>query len=824
MKSLCRIPSIIAATAVLLGGCGLLPSLPGQPTAEPTAAGGLAQPTAVPVRFSLIPPQGTPDDGRISLVLLDEVTGLPYNPVLVPMERLSDGRWQAQINAPVGSLLRYRYTRIAPQAADEATTFGEAVLYRVAHVEGPVQIDDVAAAWADAPYTGPTGRILGVVADAGDGHPLGEMLVSAGGITTFSAGDGSFRLEGLPPGLHMLCVFAPDGSYQTEQQGAVVAPLSTTPASLAMQPAARVQVAFEVTFPADTQAGAPIRVAGNVRQFGSVFAELPGGLLTTSAAMPTLTAVDATHAILVTSLYAGTDLRYKYTLGDGLWNAERSSQGQFVTRQMIVPDQDVILQDSVASWQAGDGGAIVFHVTVPGDTPSDEGVSIQFNPFAWFGPLPMWRVGSGEWFYRLTGPLSFGDSLGYRFCRNQACGGADDVETAGPNAVGLRVTPADVDQDVAHDVRAWQWWSAAGGETAVAASAIIARPGFEAGVELASAFPSAMFPSSAAAMQSLVDLGANAVTFSPGWSVRQNAPLPGLSFDARNAAYLADLQSAVDAAHRYGLRANIHPVLRSPRMDLSDWWATASRTGDWWTVWFESYRAMVLTYARAAAQAGAEKLILGGPDIRPALPGGTLANGAASGVPGDAEDLWRDLLRSVRELYPGRLAFEIELGGDLQAPPAFLDQVDEVQVYWHAPLGSASDLSLAEMQLEAARRLDLVLLTSPRLAGKPIVLSVEYLSVDGGARGCGAGPSGECLPAAAFDLGLDPNPGLPVDLTEQASALNAVIAEAVTRPAVSGFFVRGYNPIVALQDKSASVYGKPAAGVLGYWYPRVTGR
>jgi len=824
MMSLPRIATFVVAAAVLLGGCGLLPALPGQATPAPTSAGGLAPPASVPLRFSLIPPQGTPEAAQISLVLLDEVTGLPYNPVLVPMERLGDGRWQVQITAPLGSLLRYRYTRIAPGAADESTTLGEPVLYRVAHVEGPVQIDDVAAAWADAPYTGPTGRILGVLADATDGHPLAEMLVSAAGMTTFSAGDGSFRLEGLPPGQHMLCAFSPDGSYQTVQQGAVVAADSTTPANLAMQPAARVQLAFEVTLPADTLPGAPIRVAGNLRQFGSVFAELPGGLLTTTGSMPTLTAVDATHAILVTSLYAGADLRYKYTLGDGLWNAERTAQGLFVTRQLIVPEQDVILQDEIVSWQAGDGGAIVFTASVPDDTPPDDLVSIQFNPFAWFDPLPMWRVGSGEWFYRLTGPLSFGDSLGYRFCRNQACGGADDVETAGPNAVGLRVTPAEVDQDLRHDVRAWQWWSGPAAETAVAAPEIIARPGFEAGVELTTAFPSAMFPSSTAAMQSLADMGANAVTFAPGWSLRQNAPLPGLSFDARYGPYLADLQAAVDAAHRFGLRANIHAVLRSPRMDLADWWSTAPRDGDWWTVWFESYRAMVLTYARAAAQAGAEKLILGGPDIRPALPGGTLANGAASGAPADAEARWRDLLRSVREVYPGRLAFEIELGADLQTPPAFLDQVDEVHVYWHAPLGSGADLSLAEMQVQAARLLDLSLLTSPRLAARPIVLNVEYLSVDGGARGCPAGPSGECLPAAAFELGRDPNPALPVDLVEQAAALNAVIAEAVSRSGVSGFYVRGYNPIVALQDKSASVFGKPAAGVLSYWYPRVTGR
>jgi hypothetical protein len=45
----------------------------------------------------------------------------------------------------------------------------------------------------------------------------------------------------------------------------------------------------------------------------------------------------------------------------------------------------------------------------------------------------------------------------------------------------------------------------------------------------------------------------------------------------------------------------------------------------------------------------------------------------------------------------------------------------------------------------------------------------------------------------------------------QAAAINAVLFEAYARPyAIAGFYVRRYNPLVALQDRSASVNGKPA--------------
>jgi hypothetical protein len=35
---------------------------------------------------------------------------------------------------------------------------------------------------------------------------------------------------------------------------------------------------------------------------------------------------------------------------------------------------------------------------------------------------------------------------------------------------------------------------------------------------------------------------------------------------------------------------------------------------------------------------------------------------------------------------------------------------------------------------------------------------------------------------------------------------------------ISGFFTRGYYPAAPLQDKSASLHGKPAASVLQAWF------
>lgn len=51
-----------------------------------------------------------------------------------------------------------------------------------------------------------TGSISGTVVHAGTGLPLGGIQVTAGGVTTTTANDGSFTLTGVPVGTHTLTI------------------------------------------------------------------------------------------------------------------------------------------------------------------------------------------------------------------------------------------------------------------------------------------------------------------------------------------------------------------------------------------------------------------------------------------------------------------------------------------------------------------------------------------------------------------------------------------------------------------------------------------
>jgi hypothetical protein len=784
-------------------------------------------PTPMPaaeVIFSAAVPEALAPGAEVALVLLDEVTGMAYNQQSYSMVRISDRLWQVRLTPPAGALLHYRYKRLGTEPAEEIDRYGRRISSRVALIAGPGEMHDVITAWADAPYEGPTGRVTGQLVSSEDGQPLPEMLVNVAGRQTFSDALGNFRIDGLPPGLHRVTAFSSDGAYHTAQQEAQVAADSATPARLALTPAKPIQATFQVTVPEDTTPGVPVLFAGNQRQFGELYTELPSGSSTNRYRMPSLVYVDPTHYLMLATLFEGMDLRYKYTLGDGLWNAERDGNRNMLTRRLIVPDHDITIQDTVATWNSGEGPSLLFHATAPGKTPAGDEVTLQLNPVVWFDPLPMWQLSEDEWFYALRGPLSFSQPLSYRYCRNALCSGAVDLQEADDLNSERDLLGAPAGQEIQDEIFAWKWEQGGGIATSVVApERIPSRPEFEVGVEIAPAYQPFWARYFDPSVQEIGDLGANSLTLTPTWVWEASQPLPSLEFDPTRSPFSDELASSVRGAYTHGLRVNLRATTVTAGTGLDTWWATAPRVDAWWTTWFDEYRSFVLTIAQEAQSAGAEKLIIGGPEVAPALPDGQLADGSASGAPADAGDRWRALIAEVRQRFSGRLAFEIEYGEKVQRPPDFLEDVDEIHVYWHAALTGGPESDFEELEPKAAQAFTQLLSALSGFRGKPIRLSVEYLSILGSSTGCAPTIDQGCRPPAEFDQGADPDPDLQLDLEVQATVINAVMLEAYNRSQITGFYTRRYNPITPLRDKSASVHGKPAQDVLWYWYPRITG-
>ena len=811
-------------------GCQLslikLPSFPGgggNPTAVPVPSG--PTPTPMPmaqITFIAVIPEPLAPGESMAIAILDEVTGLALNSVLYPMDPRDAQTYSASLPLPLNSIVKYRYVRRTNVQLQEDSGTDVAIRYRLYQVNGPGETRDIVASWIDRTFSGKTGSIQGEVYAEGGG-PLVNIMVTAGGVQTITDSQGRFDLEALPPGTQNLVAYALDGTYQTFQQGAVVLENLNTPVKLFLKPAPLVNVTFNITVPSNTLPGAPVRLGGNLFQLGNTFADLRGGISAVADRMPIMTALPDGRYTVTLRLPSGADIRYKYTLGDGFWNAEHTSNAAFVVRQFNVPATDTVINDSVETWQAGSSAPILFEADVPANTPVGDIIYIQFNPYGWTEPVPMWPIGNNRWVYKLYSPLSILGSFGYRYCRAGQCGTADDVATMGDAAHGRDVNTSLAPQDIKDTVNAWAWLENTQPGNLVGAPVTVRQNAFIAGVELLPTQHPNWVTSMPQAMQNIQALSSNWVVLTPTWTYENSyplllAPLPGKD------SFWNDTYRMVSQARGLNMNVAIFPTPRFETTD-DDFWASAPKTGDWWQNWFDHYRAFAINFADLATQSGAQTLILGGDWIEPALPNGTLSDGVtSSSVPADAETRWKSIIAEVRSHFRGTILWALPYDHEyVDAPLGFLSDIDGVYLLWSLKLSDSSNPSKTEMTNEAGRLLDTNVSPLASLLGKPVIVAAAYPSASGSASGCLPDGRGGCLPWTRLN---PPNPdaaSVSLQLQLQADIYESMLTAINDRQWVGGFVSRGYYPPTILQDKSASVHGKQAADILWYWFPRLLG-
>lgn len=748
------------------------------------------------IEFHLQVPPNTPTEDTIYLSILDEVTGLVLNAQRFPMQKVSlaedssgYGPQQYVLTLPlaIGSVIKYRYERETQEIrVSEHLADGSPVRYRMYYVQGQGRVDDIVSRWTDTPFILPIGRIIGQVTDADTLKPIPNLLVAAGGAQTVTTLDGYFRIDGLPPGVHNLVVYSMDGTYRTFQQGARVAAQSTTPAPITVHQSPMVKLIFVVSVPPDTPPVVPLRLAGNLTQLGNSFSTLNGGISSIAANMPVLAPLPDGRYSITLSLPAGSDVRYKYTLGDGFWNAEHTQEGAFRLRQVVVPEFNTLIEDQVETWYAGNANSITFDVTVPANTPKEDFVAMQIAPlFGWTEPIPMWRLGENRWAYILYSPLNLPGNFSYRYCRNGLCGVADDVKTPGVYGAGRPMVIQDEPQTYRDTV---DRWTDLPYETPQAfdpqPSIEVREPEFWKGVEWLPMFHPAWTPTLQKTILILPNMSANTLVLAPTWTfghyypgntIPLFEPIPGK--DMR----WEEITTLLHTGQSQGLQVVLFPQANF-WMDSDEWWATASRQADWWINWFEQYRNFALYHAELAAQNNLPAIILGGAWLKPALPQGALADGTPSGVPAHVLDWWQSLIQEMRARFTGKIGWALS-SGELQHPPQFINLVDFVYVL--LSVESSPRTSDQIRPSEISYWMDAVLLPSQQSWGKPIVLGLSAASSP--------------------------------DYQSQAEAYGAALSACSQREWIHGFVSRGFYPLSQSLNIPDSIFGKPAMSYLSHW-------
>jgi len=778
----------------------------------------------VMVTFRVKLPAPLPPGDALFLAELDEVTSLSFNQKRHPMEADDSQTFHVNLPFPLGSVIKYKYLRQGQYIQQEYSLDGSPVRYRMVLAKEPILIQDIISRWVDSNSPYQKGRLTGKVIESGTGNPIPNLLVSAGGSLTWTSSEGIFQIQDIPEGTHNLIVYPVDGFHSIFQQEALISADSETQANVTLDNVQPIKVSLTVRIPEDTPKNATVKIAGNLVQLGNSFADLRGGMNHTAVRLPALSQAANGRYQITLSLPAGSDIRYKYTLGDGIWNAEHDAVGEFYTRQIILPDHDISFDDMVTTWRDSSALPIYFNVETPITTPEDETVSIQFNPgYTWLEPIPLWNAGSNRWQYKLYSPLSGLDSIKYRYCRDVQCGSADDASTSGPLNTGRTKVFATANENQIDRVENWAWYDGKPASAVVPNLDISSRgDAFIAGIELQLGFHPSWFVRFPATLKSLVELNANWVVTHPSWTF-QNSTSPIQEVDPGHDILPSELSGILNLSRSESLKTAIFPISNFPKS--SDiWWADATRDFPWWVSWYDRYQEFLLHHAIIAEQTGSEALIIGDPSIKPALPGGTLSNGDSSNVPEDALERWQKILTSIREIYHGQIWWVIEDPNDIADLTGIQNLVDAYYVLWDEPLSSETGTSLDIIEMEAGKTLDEKILPLQEISTKPVILSISYPSALGGITGCIPGLESECLDITQLN---QPNPDIPnisIDLQDQENAYNAIFLAVKDRPWIAGVVSRGFYPPVPLQDKSISIHGKPASGVTWFWFGKLTGK
>jgi hypothetical protein len=381
----------------------------------------IEQPTTI---FFTSTPQGTPPDAEFYLDIVDEVTGIDLNPVRHKMQYVSENLYSLEIFISTSSQVKYRYALGSNPTTIEHNTSGKPVHYRVFSIQpnSPTIVHDVIASWNETPMNISLGRVEWKLLDANTGQGIPNLLVNLNGIQTISKDTGEFRLEAALPGKYLLTLYSLDGRYQPFQQEAIIAPEASTPIEISLIPRPDTEVTFNVTPPSDHNPKAPIKLIGNTSHFGYSYSESLGTTIIKSADAPTLLPQSNGTYRLTIALPAGLGLKYKFSIGDGFWNAERQSDGQFFTRKLIVPDEEIILKEPIANWRTEDRTPIRIEVHAQPGAKFPQKLYIQLYSYTWTEPIRMWQdTEETVWLYEVFSPLYLLPSVGYRICFDAQC-------------------------------------------------------------------------------------------------------------------------------------------------------------------------------------------------------------------------------------------------------------------------------------------------------------------------------------------------------------------------------------------------------------------
>jgi hypothetical protein len=371
------------------------------------------------------------------------------------MKNLGGGSYEAITEVQSGAIIRYSYDRHDGTNCCDSDVTREALgerfrmQYRFLLAEDGLQrVNDAIGTWNDLREPHIEGKITGRVTDRITGAPIFDADVSISGIHVGTRVDGSYKIEGLPPGEHTVIAHSDTGDFLPAQSVVVIIGNHSEIKDLTVSPTKLVPVTFEVVLPDSTPENAWVKIGGNISSLGARIAHPSRPLSPDNYFLPLLER-EGNTAFDEFMLPEGAVIEYFYTIGPiGVTN-ERGAQGATIVRSFIVGEDGDHRSDKVRFWNNEGWSLVTLTLIPPVNTPEDAKIALNMGPSSW-----MERRDDGTYTTVLgTGPA--GSTMSYRYLLGDDFHGGADASDAADD--GLRMfTVQDGVSEITDTVTRWR--------------------------------------------------------------------------------------------------------------------------------------------------------------------------------------------------------------------------------------------------------------------------------------------------------------------------------------------------------------------------------
>jgi hypothetical protein len=315
---------------------------------------------------------------------------------------------------------------------------------------------------------------------------------------------------------------------------------------------------------------------------------------------------DGTYSTVLGTGPVGSEMRYRYLLGDDFNGADASDAANDGQRSFTVKEGGGVITDTVTRWlgqrdpttRRDDGSLVVtFRLSVPPETPDDTRIFVNGSRPAFGGGITMTPLATNRWIYEAKVEFGHDGPLSYRY----------EFPLQRPSSYTIDIN-TDFDGQVTND---WvSLWPAK-------PRSVELQPGFIKGFYTPDFFSNNFIALSESTYKRILDHQGSAVVVSSVWSYGQTQPIPTLEYRAVQAGSVAtplvEIVEQARIAHESGLEVFFGPQFNMEQAPGGFELYNGPKSDEWWAEWLKLADEMWTWQATVAELIDAEYMMVPGP-------------------------------------------------------------------------------------------------------------------------------------------------------------------------------------------------------------------